>query len=114
LKVLEIIERDGLLESARSLGEYLASSLRALANLHITEIRAIGLMIGVQLSGHFPKSTRPPALEVVTRAMSAGLLVIPAGETVVRFLPPLNVTRQEIDEGVAIFSETLLTFESSN
>jgi 4-aminobutyrate aminotransferase-like enzyme len=114
LKVLEIIERDGLLESARSLGEYLASSLRALANPHITEIRAIGLMIGVQLSGHFPKSTRPPALEVVTRAMSAGLLVIPAGETVVRFLPPLNVTRQEIDEAVAIFSETLLTLESVN
>ena len=114
LKVLEIIERDGLLESARSLGEYLASSLRLLANPHITEVRAIGLMIGVQLGNDFPKTTRPPALEVVTRAMSAGLLVIPAGETVVRFLPPLNVTRAEIDEALATFSETIRSIESAN
>jgi 4-aminobutyrate aminotransferase-like enzyme len=114
LKVLEIIERDGLLVSTRILGEYLASSLRALETSLISEVRAIGLMIGVQLSSDFPKTTRPAALEVVTRAMSAGLLVIPAGETVVRFLPPLNVTRQEIDEAVAIFSETLLTLESVN
>jgi predicted acetylornithine/succinylornithine family transaminase len=114
LKVLEIIERDGLLESARSLGEYLASSLRSLANPLITEVRAIGLMIGVQLGNDFPKTTRPPALEVVTRAMSAGLLVIPAGETVVRFLPPLNVTRAEIDEAVAKFSETIRSIESAN
>ena len=114
LKVLEIIERDGLLESTRVLGEYLASSLRALETSLISEVRAIGLMIGVQLSSDFPKTTRPAALEMVTRAMSAGLLLIPAGETVVRFLPPLNATRQEIDEAVAIFSETLLTLESAN
>jgi acetylornithine/succinyldiaminopimelate/putrescine aminotransferase len=114
LKVLEIIDRDGLLESACLLGEYLASSLRALASPHITEVRAIGLMIGVQLGNDFPKTTRPPALEVVTRSMSAGLLVIPAGETVVRFLPPLNVTRAEINEAVAKFSETLRSIESAN
>jgi acetylornithine/N-succinyldiaminopimelate aminotransferase len=114
LKVLEIIERDGLLDSARSLGDYLASSLRALASPHITEVRSIGLMIGVQLGNDFPKTTRPPALEVVTRAMSAGLLVIPAGETVVRFLPPLNVTRAEIDQAVVKFSETLRSIESAN
>jgi predicted acetylornithine/succinylornithine family transaminase len=114
LKTLEIIERDGLLESSRVLGDHLASSLRALASPLIAEVRAIGLMIGVQLAADFPKTERPPALEVVTRAMSAGLLVIPAGESVVRFLPPLNVTREEIDEAVAKFSETLRTLESGN
>ena len=114
LKTLEIIERDGLLESSRVFGGLLASSLRALASPLIAEVRAIGLMIGVQLAADFPKTERPPALEVVTRAMSAGLLVIPAGESVVRFLPPLNVTREEIDEAVAKFSETLRTLESGN
>jgi predicted acetylornithine/succinylornithine family transaminase len=114
LKTLEIIERDGLLESSRVLGDHLSSSLRALGSPLIAEVRAIGLMIGVQLAADFPKTARPPALEVVTRAMAAGLLVIPAGETVVRFLPPLNVTRQEIDEAVAKFSETLRTLESGN
>ena len=112
LKVLEIIERDGLLENARISGEYLASSLRALASPIIEEVRAVGLMIGVQIAGDFPKTARPPALEVVNLAMSKGLLVIPAGDSVVRFLPPLNVSRPEIDEAVAKFSETLKNFES--
>lgn len=111
LKVLEIIERDGLLENARQLGGYLATSLRALSSPLIQEVRAAGLMTGVQLGADFLKTVRPPALEVVTLAMSKGLLVIPAGDTVVRFLPPLNVTRCEIDEAVAKFSETLKKFE---
>jgi predicted acetylornithine/succinylornithine family transaminase len=114
LKVLEIIERERLLENSRVLGEYLATKLREISSPLLSEVRAIGLMIGVQLRADFPESTRPPALEVVTRAMSAGLLVIPAGESVVRFLPPLNVTRQEIDEAVAKFSTTLQTLESKN
>lgn len=114
LKVLEVIKRDDLLSNSRLLGEYLADSLRKLASPFIEEIRAVGLMIGVQLAATFPKTTRPPALEVVTRAMSLGLLVIPAGESVVRFLPPLNVTRAEIDEAVAKFADTLRTFEPLN
>jgi acetylornithine/N-succinyldiaminopimelate aminotransferase len=107
LKVLQIIERDGLLGNARTLGDYLASSLRAITSPLVAEVRATGLMIGVQLASDFPKSTRTPALEVVTQAMSLGLLVIPAGDFVVRFLPPLNVTREEIDAAVVKFSETL-------
>jgi acetylornithine/succinyldiaminopimelate/putrescine aminotransferase len=114
LKVLDIIERDQLLQNARVLGEYLTAALRDLASPFIQEIRAIGLMIGVQLSRAFPESSTPPALQVVTRAMSEGLLVIPAGESVVRFLPPLNVTRMEIDHAVAKFSAALRNFESKN
>jgi len=112
LKVLEIIERDRLLENARILGDHLASSLRGLPSPLIAEVRASGLMVGVQLASDFPKTTRTPALEVVTHAMSLGLLVIPAGDSVVRFLPPLNVTRQEIDMAVAKFSEILQHFDS--
>ncbi len=114
LKVLDIIERDQLLQNARVLGEYLTAALRDLASPLIQEIRAIGLMIGVQLSPAFPQSSAPPALQVVTRAMSEGLLVIPAGESVVRLLPPLNVTRREIDHAVAKFSAALRNFESKN
>jgi acetylornithine/succinyldiaminopimelate/putrescine aminotransferase len=44
--------------------------------------------------------------------MQAGLLLIPAGETVVRFLPPLNVSREEIDKAVATFREVLCTFHA--
>lgn len=111
LKVLEIIERDNLLANSRELGRYLAASLRAISSPLIQEVRAVGLMAGVQLANNFPKTDRPPAVEVVIHAMSLGLLVIPAGESVVRFLPPLNVTRSEIDEAVAKFSETLKNLE---
>ena len=61
-------------------------------------------MVGIQLDkASFPQGPRPPALEAVVRSMAEGLLAIPAGETVVRFLPPLNVTADEIDEAVKMF-----------
>jgi acetylornithine/N-succinyldiaminopimelate aminotransferase len=107
LKVLEIIERDRLLAHATKLGEQLAAALRAIPSPLITEVRHIGLMIGVDLASDFPATGRTPALEVVTRAMAAGLLVIPAGDRVVRFLPPLNVQPAEIDEAVEKFAAVL-------
>jgi acetylornithine/succinyldiaminopimelate/putrescine aminotransferase len=107
LKVLEIIERDGLLAHATKLGEQLAAALRAIPSPLITEVRHIGLMIGVDLASDFPATGRTPALEVVTRAMAAGLLVIPAGDRVVRFLPPLNVQPAEIEEAVEKFAAVL-------
>jgi acetylornithine/succinyldiaminopimelate/putrescine aminotransferase len=105
LKVLEIIERDDLLASARNLGAQLATRLRSLSSPWIAEVRACGLMIGVELS--LPAKDRPPALEVVLAAMSENLLLVPAGERVVRFLPPLNVTAAEIAEGVERFARAL-------
>ena len=107
LKVLEIIERDGLLAKAADLGDHLANALRALASPLVAEVRHTGLMIGVELSTAFPASSRTPALEVVHRCMAAGLLLIPAGDRVVRFLPPLNVQTGEIDEAVEKFSAVL-------
>jgi acetylornithine/N-succinyldiaminopimelate aminotransferase len=107
LKVLEIIERDRLLAHATKLGEQLAAALRAIPSPLITEVRHIGLMIGVDLASDFPTTGRTPALEVVIRAMAAGLLVIPAGDRVVRFLPPLNVQPAEIVEAVEKFAAVL-------
>jgi len=107
LKVLEIIERDGLLAKSSELGNALAAALKSLASPLIGEVRHIGLMVGVELSPDFPKTERTPALEVVNRAMAAGLLVIPSGERVIRFLPPLNVDSREIDEAVQKFAAVL-------
>jgi acetylornithine/succinyldiaminopimelate/putrescine aminotransferase len=107
LKVLEIIERDGLLAKSSELGNALAAALKSLASPLIAEVRHTGLMVGVELSPDFPKTERTPALEVVNRAMAAGLLVIPSGERVIRFLPPLNVDSREIDEAVQKFAAVL-------
>jgi acetylornithine/N-succinyldiaminopimelate aminotransferase len=108
LKVLEIIARDGLVAQAVVLGRELADSLSAASLPGVVEVRSLGLMAGVQLDPTaFPEDGRPPALQAVLAAMAEGLLVIPAGETVVRFLPPLNVTREEIAEAVTKFATAL-------
>ena len=112
LKVLEIIARDGLLAAAREQGERLTSRLLAAGISYLESVRSVGLMVGVQLSSDFPKGERPPALEAVIRSMQCGLLVIPAGESVVRFLPPLNATSDEIDEAVKRFHSALLAVQS--
>ena len=70
-------------------------------------------MDGIQLDkASFPQGPRPPALEAVVRSMAEGLLAIPAGETVVRFLPPLNVTAAEIDEAVEKFAAAIGKLEN--
>lgn len=108
LKVLEVIRRDRLEEAARERGAELADLLRAGGGAPVRAVRAVGLMIGVELDPELPCAAgSTPALEVVRRCMDAGLLVIPAGERVVRFLPPLNVGRDDIREGASIFLSVL-------
>jgi len=97
----DAIEKDGLLENARLMGEYTQgklSALRARFDL-ITEVRGIGLMIGVQLKG--------PGKDIVTKCMAKGLLINCTHDTVLRFMPPMTVRREHIDEAVAIL-ETVL------
>jgi acetylornithine/N-succinyldiaminopimelate aminotransferase len=101
LKVLEIIKRDRIIEGAASLGAKLRDGLLGLQSPKIREVRALGLMIGIDLADGLA------ALEVVKALMAEGLLTIPAGERVVRLLPPLNVTPAEIDEAVARIGRVL-------
>ena len=113
LKVLEIIERDGLRSAAVELGARLVSALLDAQIPHVSEVRSLGLMVGIQLdSKSFPAGKRSPAMETVVRSMEEGLLAIPAGETVVRFLPPLNVTADEIDEAVKKFASAIRKLEN--
>jgi acetylornithine/N-succinyldiaminopimelate aminotransferase len=104
LKVLEIIERDGLLENARLQGTRLRDALRALNSPRLREVRAVGLMIGFELEG--PGDTNV-AIPFVKRLIAAGLLAIPAGERVIRLLPPLNVSAGEVDEALEKIGRTL-------
>lgn len=98
LKVLEIIERDGLLENARVQGARLMQGLAALNNPRIAEIRGVGLMIGIELV--VPEGGEN-ARNAVNRLIEAGLLAIPAGDTVIRLLPPLNIKAAEVDAVIA-------------
>ena len=104
LKVLEIIEREGLRQNATVQGAKLRDRLRALNSPRVCEVRAIGLMIGIELAD---AGDRNAAIPFVKKLMAAGLLAIPAGERVIRLLPPLNVTGTEIDEALEKIERSL-------
>jgi len=75
--------------------------LEALKARHrrIRQVRGMGLLIGVEIDGN--------AREVVQRCMARGFLVLTAGDSVVRFTPPLIITEADVDRGVAILDEVL-------
>jgi acetylornithine aminotransferase/acetylornithine/N-succinyldiaminopimelate aminotransferase len=108
LKVLEVIERDGLAANARAVGSFLLSELTRLAEAFpqvIRQARGLGLMIGVELAGEIPAfaaSEKAPAIEFINCLHRAGLLAIPAGTKVIRLLPALSLKQSEAAEAVRI------------
>jgi len=112
LAVLDEIEEKQLLAHTRDVGAYFAEALRSLHSPLVAEVRALGLMIGLELAADFKEQlglsdSRVPSLALTSILMDAGLLVIPAGERTIRFLPPLNVSREEIDAAMAILGSVL-------
>ena len=111
--VLETIEREGLVANAAARGEQLLAGLREVAarDERIGDVRGRGLMIGVELVSD--RATRQPdgALgdAVIARCADEGLLVLTCGaaHNIVRWIAPLNVTADEIDEGLSIFRGVL-------
>ncbi|MGA2436483.1 MAG: acetylornithine transaminase, partial [Bryobacteraceae bacterium] len=108
LKVLEVIERDGLAANARAVGSFLLSELTRLAEAFpqvIRQARGLGLMIGVELAGEIPAfaaSEKAPAIEFINCLHRVGLLAIPAGTKVIRQLPALSLKQSEAAEAVRI------------
>ncbi len=98
---IEAIEEGNLLRQAVEMGQYTQEKLRALKAKHpvIDHVRGIGLMIGIQL-------TRPGA-QIVGTCLERGLRINCTHDTVIRFMPPMIVTSEQIDEAVAIFDSVL-------
>lgn len=109
LATLEFMETKKLGEKAAEKGRYLMKRLKELQESHpvIGDVRGIGLMIGVELV----EENRDPATEkcgmVIKNALERGMILLSAGDSVVRFVPPLIITKEEIDRGVEIFEDAL-------
>lgn len=107
LAVLGAIENENLLANTRERGAQLAAAVKKLPL--VREVRGAGLLLGIEVDD-FPASegeNGPVALRLTRRLIEAGLLVAPAGERTIRFLPPLNVTAAECDEAVEILRSVL-------
>lgn len=98
---LRAMKREGMAEQAREKGEYMMEKLRAIASPKIREVRGLGLMIGVEL-----KEKSAPYIHALEH--DEGVLTLAATPLVVRFLPPVAITKEQIDQVVAAFERVLL------
>jgi acetylornithine/N-succinyldiaminopimelate aminotransferase len=105
--VFDTIEKEDLLSNAHARGAQLREAAAKLPL--VRDVRGAGLLLGVEVGDFAPlegeKGT--PALRLTKRLISAGLLVVPAGEQTIRLLPPLNVTADECDEAVGVLHRVL-------
>ncbi len=102
IATVQTIEREGLLERARTLGAYVTDWLRSLSRELsglITEVRGRGLMIGVELAR--------PGAEVANECLSRGLVINCTHERVLRLYPALTVSEEELDQGLDILGNVL-------
>ncbi|CEP66775.1 Aminotransferase class-III [Moorella glycerini] len=92
---------EGLVENARVLGEYFYQELERLAREfpQLTEVRGRGFLLGIEIDG--------PADAVVAACQERGLLINSLHGHVLRFLPPLTISKDEIDRAIAILKEAL-------
>ncbi len=98
LEVLKRVANEEFLKEVSIKGDYIRYKLSKMKG--VAEIRGMGLMIGIVLE-------KDNAKEVATKCVENGLLVLTA-KNLIRFLPPLNISKEEIEKGLAIFERTIL------
>ena len=108
LAVCKTLEQEGLLANVQARGEQLRSGLGTIVQQYpqyFSEVRGWGLINGLVLSG----DTELVSADVVKAAAAEGLLLVPAGPKVVRFVPPLTVSAAEIDRAIEIINRGMTT-----
>ena len=98
---MNIIFDENFLAEVNQKADYLQKSLQEslLALPNVKEIRGLGFMIGIEVNMQVP--------EILKDLRSNGLIVLSAGENVVRLLPPLTVTNEEMSKGIEILTSVL-------
>ena len=101
LGVFEAIEQEGLIENTRKMGAYLRAALETLAEKHsiIRQVRGKGLMLGMELS--------VPGAPIVSSCLEKGLNINCTHDTVLRVMPAMTVTADEIDCAIGIMGSCL-------
>ena len=102
--VLDKLINGGILQNVNSVGNYLKTELLKLKEICpiIKDVRGKGLMAGIELT--------VPAKEIMIKAADKGLLLIGAGEKVIRFVPPLIISKNDIDKMISILKSCIESF----
>jgi len=99
IAVLDYLERTGLPRQAAEKGHYFRDRLRSINARSIREVRGLGLMVGIEC-----RTKVQPYLQAL---MEKGVLALPAGSTVLRFLPPLVIELEDLDRVAEAVAEVL-------
>ncbi len=102
LEALNIIEKDQLAERAFELGHYFMQALSAIDSDLITDIRGKGLLIGMEID-----PTKTTARSICEKLMAKGVLSKETHETIVRFAPPLVITKEQIDNAIKAIRDVM-------
>jgi 4-aminobutyrate aminotransferase len=107
LATLRLIE-NGYMQNAAEMGNYLLSQMREMQDRHpiIRGVRGLGLMIGIEF-GHGRTEGHALRDRIVNRAFHEGLLLLGAGDNVIRLMPPLMIDRETSDQALAIFEKSI-------
>ncbi|MHB8128159.1 MAG: aspartate aminotransferase family protein [Mobilitalea sp.] len=100
-KVFDLFESDKILDHVKEITPYLAQKLDELVNKYdfLVERRGMGLMQGLEFN--------IPVKDIIPKVMNKGLILIAAGTNVIRFVPPLIIQKEHVDEMIAIFDQCL-------
>ncbi len=108
---IEVIEKENLLEMASRTGEYVKKRFQEMQKDHrlIGDTRGKGLLIGVDLvkDKRSRKAAREEALKVCWRCWEKGLVMMTLGKSVLRIAPPLNISREDVDQALSITEEAI-------
>lgn len=101
LSVVKTLESDGVIENCKQMGEYLRKKLLKLKEIHgvVEDVRGVGLLVGMKLN--------IPGTEIVNACLEKGFLINCIQDSVLRFIPPLIVTKNEIDGLVECLDDIL-------
>ncbi|MEH2284946.1 MAG: aspartate aminotransferase family protein [Nostoc sp.] len=106
LSVCQTLERENILQNVQDRGEQLRSGLKAIAAKYpqqISEVRGWGLINGLELRADIALT----AADVVNAAINEGVLLVPAGPKVIRFVPPLIVTEAEVNTALQAVDQAM-------
>ncbi|MCX5726224.1 MAG: aspartate aminotransferase family protein [Candidatus Saganbacteria bacterium] len=112
LATIDVIENEKLAKNSEELGNYFKKKLEELKGKYpvIGDVRGLGLMIGVEFVKSGTNEPNPEAVKFILKeCLRTGLILISCGtcDQVIRFIPPLSVSKEEIDQAFNIFEKAL-------
>jgi len=114
---IDVLKEEGLVENAKTLGEYALSKLTELKEKHpvMGTVRGIGLMLGIEVI--HPETGEPNGeglMTILEKCLEKGLILYLSGNKgeVIRMMPPLTVDKEHLDLGISILDEAITEYES--